>query len=102
MLNNFHRLTQKIRPWLLAAAAIFALVSVLEAGHVHGVFSQADDQCTLCQHSFTLDKAANSPTYALFAVLLATVVILFIPQFRSYSTLERALIRAPPAQFHTR
>jgi hypothetical protein len=102
MFSSIRQSTQRIRLWLIAAAAILALTSVLEAGHVHGVFTQTDDQCTLCQHSVSLDKPLNSSLVVLIPLLLSvafsSALILFIPQ----STSCFALIRAPPVQLHTR
>lgn len=102
MFTLIRQSTQHLRLWLIAAAAVLALTSVLEAGHVHGVFTQADDQCTLCQHSVALDKTLTAPAQILIPLLLAvfafSLVHVFIPKQQTHF----ALIRAPPAQLHTR
>lgn len=93
--------TQQVRLWLIAASAILLLTSVLEAGHVHGVFTQADDQCTLCQHSVSFDKALNSPALLIIPLLLAAIAISLVESFIPTHHSRFAPIRAPPAQLHT-
>ncbi|RYY01277.1 MAG: hypothetical protein EOO53_18530 [Gammaproteobacteria bacterium] len=93
---------KKLRLWLIAAAAVLMLTSVLEAGHVHGVFTQVDDNCTLCQHSVALDKILNSTTAIVIPLLLAVFVVSRVEAFISHRNSRFTLIRAPPAQLHTR
>jgi hypothetical protein len=93
---------QKLRPWLIAAAAILSLTSILEAGHVHGVFTQVDDQCTLCQHYVSLDKLLNSPATLLIPILLALVTISAFECFAPRILNSLTLIRAPPVLLHPR
>lgn len=102
MLNFIRQSTQQLRLWLIAAAAVLALISVLEAGHVHGVFSQTDDHCTLCQHSVALEKILNSASFMVIPVLLASFAISSVERFISIQRSHFALIRAPPTQLHTR
>ena len=94
--------SQQLRLWLIAAAAVLALTSVLEAGHVHGVFTQADDQCTLCQHSVALDKVLTSSTEIIIPLLLAVFAFSFVQTFIPQQQIRFARIRAPPVQLHTR
>jgi len=102
MFNFLRQSPKKLRLWLLAAGAILLLTSILEAGHVHGVFSATDDSCTLCQHSVALDKALNSITSIIIPVLLAVFVTSRIESIISHSNTHPTHIRAPPAQFHIR
>jgi hypothetical protein len=102
MFNFIRQSTQQLRLWLIAAAAVLALTSVLEAGHVHGVFTQADDQCTLCQHSVALDKILNAPAQILIPLLLASFAFCITQTFIAPQQQRFALIRAPPTQLHTR
>jgi hypothetical protein len=96
MLNLIRHSTHRLRFWLLAAAAILLITSVIEASHVHGIFSQADDNCILCQHTVALDKvlvgAALINECLLFSVLAFTVLNHFTPRLKQHF----ALIRAPP------
>ena len=102
MFNFIRQSPKKLRLWLLAAGAVLLLTSVLEAGHVHGVFSANDDTCTLCQHSVALGKALNSITSIVIPVQLAVFVISRIESISSHSNIHPAHIRAPPAQLHIR
>ena len=98
MHNITRQPTQRFRLWLLATVAILLLVSILEAGHVHGVFTQIDDSCTLCQHSVGLDKAviinAHLITPLLLAILVSSIAIVSTPTPSYYF----APIRAPPVK----
>ncbi|WP_189420695.1 hypothetical protein [Cellvibrio zantedeschiae] len=102
MFTVIRQSTRQLRLWFIAAAAVLALTSVLEAGHAHGVFTQADDQCALCQHSVSLDKLLGSPALILIPLLVAatlsTSITRFVPRLKS----RLALIRAPPALLRTR
>jgi hypothetical protein len=102
MFTFIRQSTQQLRLWLIALAAILALTSVLEAGHVHGVFTQADDQCTLCQHSVALDKVLTSSIQILIPLLIAVFTLNLFQTFIPQQQTRFALIRAPPAQAHTR
>jgi small-conductance mechanosensitive channel len=101
MFTFIRQSTQQLRLWLIAAAAVLALTSILEAGHVHGVFTQTDDQCTLCQHSVALDKVLSSIAIILIPLLLTVAVGSLIKRFIPAHRTHFALIRAPPAQAHT-
>ena len=94
--------TRQLRLWLIAAAAILALTSVLEAGHVHGVFTQTDDQCTLCQHSVALDKILAAPATIIIPLLLGVFAFSLIQTFIPQQASCFALIRAPPTHLHAR
>jgi hypothetical protein len=101
MIRFVRQPTRSLRLWLIAAAAVLLLTSVLEAGHVHGVFSPTDDQCALCQHSVSLDNPLSTPAQIIIP-LLATMLVLgpiesFIPSLNAHF----ALIRAPPKSLHT-
>jgi hypothetical protein len=102
MFTFIRQSSQQLRLWLIAAAAVLALTSVLEAGHVHGVFTQADDHCTLCQHSVALDKILNTANVLVIPLLLASFVVSLAESFISTQNVHFARIRAPPAQLHTR
>jgi hypothetical protein len=102
MLTSIRQSTQQLRLWLIAAVAILALTSILEAGHVHGVFTQTDDQCALCQHSVALDKALTTSAEIIIPLLLAVFTFNFIQVFIPQQQRHIARIRAPPAQLHTR
>lgn len=96
MLTVIRHSTHRFRTWLIAIAAILVIASVLEAGHAHGVFTPDDDHCTLCQHSFALDKTLLSS--ASFIVLLLLAVVTFRDNRSFIPTISHrfALIRAPP------
>lgn len=102
MFKLIRQSSQQLRLWLIAAAAVLALTSVLEAGHVHGVFTHADDQCTLCQHSVALDKILTAAVQMLIPLLLGGLALSFAQTFVPQQHSLFALIRAPPAQLHTR
>jgi hypothetical protein len=96
MFNLIRHATHRLRFWLFAAAAILLVISVIEAGHAHGIFTQVDDNCILCQHSVALDKvlinSAFISTALLFFVLVFNILLQFIPTQKQSFT----LIRAPP------
>jgi hypothetical protein len=100
MFTYTRQATQQLRLWLIAASAVLALTSVLEAGHVHGVFTQIDDQCALCQHSVALDKALISPAQIIIPLLLAVFTLSLVQSFIAPQQTRFALIRAPPAQLN--
>lgn len=100
MLKLIRQSHHSLRLWLAAAMVIFALGSVLEAGHGHGVFVAADDQCALCQHSVALDlpqlPAASTLPPQLLAFAIPALVALFLPAIKTRLT----PIRAPPSSLH--
>ena len=86
----------RIRLWLLAAAAVLLLTSVIEAGHAHGLVTEANDHCVLCQHSDILAQlpltANDLPLPSLLEVALVSLIVcLTLPAVRSNTP-----IRAPP------
>lgn len=91
-----------LRLWLLAAAAVLLLTTVIEAGHAHGIVSDLNDNCVLCQHSDVLDQqilVGDSFTPLAFATCLICIATLFFTQLKHRETFR---IRAPPSQLHTR
>lgn len=102
MFTFIRQSNRQLRLWLIAAAAVLALTSILEAGHVHGVFTQTDEQCTLCQHSVALDKILNTTAQILIPLLLASFAFCVTQTFIPLQQQRFALIRAPPVQLHTR
>jgi len=102
MFTFIRQSTRQLRLWLIAAAAMLALTSILEAGHVHGVFTQTDDQCTLCQHSVALDKVLTATTEIIIPLLFAVFAFHLVQGFIPQQASRFAPIRAPPAQLHTR
>lgn len=96
--HSLHRL----RLWLIAAAAILFLTSVLEAGHIHGVFIAGDDHCTLCHHSIALDKFLTNQIQVVTPLLLAIVTFIVHAGTIDRRCLHFALIRAPPKAHHRR
>jgi hypothetical protein len=94
--------THRLRVWLLAAAAILLVTSVIEAGHAHGIFTQVNDNCILCQHSVALDKVLISSAFSSIALLFFVFVFKDLPQFTPTQKHGFALIRAPPASLHRR
>lgn len=96
MLNFIRQSHHKLRPWLLAAAAMLLFVSVIETGHAHGVAGDLDTVCALCQHGQTL---ANIPvTVALFfaPLLFAVGISLAPPLAPATRPASCTPIRAPP------
>ena len=101
MIRFIRQSTRTLHIWLIAAAAVLLLTSVLEAGHVHGVFTQTDDQCALCQHSVSLDKTLGTPTQIIIPLLLTALAIGLIQSFIPTLEAHFAPIRAPPLSLHT-
>jgi hypothetical protein len=97
-----HNPAQRFCLWLLAAMAILLVVSVLEAGHIHGAFAQEDTHCTLCQHSVALDQTlAPSTSFVLPRTLSALIFahcLCIILNANAYF----ARIRAPPLKIYRR
>jgi hypothetical protein len=102
MLRLMRQITPKLRPWLMAMAAVLLLSSVLEAGHGHGVFVPKDDTCAICQQVIGLDKTLLN-TLAPILVLLVAVLTQIVSLSASPSiTTPFTHIRAPPAQLLSR
>ena len=96
-MSNFIRQSRRyLRLWLLLAAATLALVSVIEASHVHGIFSDLDAGCALCQHNQALDKVTSSPQLLLAPVLVAIWVGLALVPAPVNRPTRCTPIRAPP------
>jgi len=102
MFRFIRQSTIKLHPWLIAAAAILLLTSILEAGHGHGVFVPADDSCAICQQVISFDKALISKLAPALLFLIAALS----PSFSIFTSPRIATpfahIRAPPTQFHSR
>ena len=88
---------RNLRLWLLLAAATLALVSIIEASHVHGIFSDLDAGCALCQHNQALDKVTSSPQLLLAPVLEATWIGLALVVVPVARPTRCTPIRAPPS-----
>jgi hypothetical protein len=102
MFRFIRQSTQKLRPWLIAAAAVLLLTSVLEAGHVHGVFVPVDDTCAICQQGIGLDKTLINQLVPV-PLLLVTVLAISFSIFASPRiTTPFTHIRAPPTHLHSR
>jgi hypothetical protein len=89
--------TKHLRLWLLAAAAMLLLTSIIEAGHIHGTFVDTDDHCVLCQHSTALDKTLATANVFVIPSLLAIFVPALLAIFTPGIARRFAPIRAPPA-----
>jgi hypothetical protein len=89
--------TKQFRLWLLAAAAMLLLTSIIEAGHIHGTFVDTDDHCVLCQHSVALEKVLATANIVVIPFLLALLALALVTRFTPSVTRRFALIRAPPA-----
>jgi hypothetical protein len=100
MLNQSRQIHRRLRLWLIAAAAILLFTSILEASHVHGIFTSVDDDCILCQHSVALDKLFSSPTIIALALVITAVVFSLVIQFVPSTQYRFSCIRAPPSHFH--
>ena len=98
MFNLTHHSIRRLRFWLIAAAAILLITSILEAGHVHGVFTEVDDHCTLCQHSTTLDTTLTTSTNFVAPLLVAVFALTLITCLTPTFAYHFALIRAPPVK----
>ncbi len=98
ILNSAHRL----RYWLIAVAATVALVSVLEAGHAHGLAGQTDEQCALCNHAPLLDKVLNNSPALFIPLLLAALISITLNSFIPHDQGRFTPIRAPPKLTRTR
>jgi len=102
MLRFIRQSTQKLRPWLMAAAAVLLLTSVLEAGHGHGVFVPADDTCAICQQVIGFDKTLISQLVPVLLLLVAVLALSFSISAGPRVSAPFTHIRAPPTQFHSR
>jgi len=102
MFRFIRQSTQKLRPWLIAVAAVLLLTSILEAGHGHGVFVPADDTCAICHQVIGFDKALISKLVPLLIVLLAALAFTFSISVSSCIATPFTHIRAPPTQLHNR
>ncbi|RYY73720.1 MAG: hypothetical protein EOO52_17075 [Gammaproteobacteria bacterium] len=102
MFLSIRQSPKRLRLWLVTAAVVLLLTSILEAGHGHGVFTAPDDNCILCQHSVALDKILTQSVLIVIPLLLLVFASsyrdLLIPQLKVCST----HIRAPPVQLHAR
>lgn len=102
MLRFIRHSTRKLRPWLIAAAAVLLLTSVLEAGHGHGVFVPADDTCAICQQVIGFDKTLINQLVPVLLLLVAVLApsssVAASPRIATPFT----HIRAPPTQLHSR
>ena len=94
--------THRFRAWFIAIAAMLFITSILEAGHVHGVFTPEDDHCTLCQHSIALDKTLLSSSCFILPLLLTILAYIDYTHFTPALSHRFALIRAPPQQLQHR
>jgi len=102
MSNIIRHSTHRFRAWFIVIAAILLVTSILEAGHVHGVFTPEDDHCTLCQHSIALDKTLLSSSSFIVPLLLTTLAYIGYTHFTPALAHRFALIRAPPQQLQHR
>jgi hypothetical protein len=102
MFNLIRHSTHRLRFWLLTAAAILLVISVIEAGHAHGIFTQVDDNCILCQHSVALDKVLIGSAFISTALLFFVLVFNVLPQPIPSQKNTFTLIRAPPTHLHRR
>jgi hypothetical protein len=93
---------QKLRPWLMAAAAVLLLTSILEAGHGHGVFVPADDTCAICQQVIGLDKTLISQLVPALLLLVTVLALSLSVSASPRIATPFAHIRAPPTQLHSR
>jgi hypothetical protein len=93
---------QKLRPWLMAAAVVLLLTSILEAGHGHGVFVPADDTCAICQQVIGFDKVIFGKLELLLTLPIIVFVLTFCISTNPRTATPFAHIRAPPAQLHSR
>ncbi|MES2822281.1 MAG: hypothetical protein V4732_01680 [Pseudomonadota bacterium] len=100
MFNLPYQPIRRLRLWLVAAAAILLITSVLEAGHAHGVVLEADEHCTLCQHSVALDKFLSNDTQFVIFLLLALFTFTFYIHYLDSRCTCFAPIRAPPVVLH--
>jgi hypothetical protein len=98
MVNFIRHFTQRLRLWLIAAAAVLLVTSVLEAGHAHGVFSDVDEHCAICQHSVALDKTLVTSTPFIAPLLLAVFAFTFFTRIAPNLNHRFAQIRAPPVK----
>lgn len=101
MTDFFRHFTRRYRAWLIAVAAILLVISILEAGHAHGVFAPEDDHCTLCQHSFALGKTLLCSTGFILPLLLGIVTYISYIRFTPSLNHHFAAIRAPPSNTNT-
>lgn len=93
---------QKLRPWLIASAAVLLLTSILEAGHGHGVFVPADDTCAICQQVIGLDKTLISQLVPVLFLLVAAQILSLSISASPLIATPFTHIRAPPTQLHSR
>ena len=100
MINLIRQSPHRLRFWITAAAAILLLMSVLEAGHAHGVFTTQDDHCVLCQHSVALEKTLLQTHAISISFLLNFFGFAVIFLHFSDTTFSFAQIRAPPVNLH--
>ena len=102
MLDLIRHSHKHLRLWLIAAAAVLLLTTVIEAGHAHGIVSDLNDNCVLCQHSDVLDQQILvGDTFTPLADVAGLICITTLC-FVLHSSCETFRIRAPPTQLHTR
>lgn len=102
MFRLIRQFTPKLRPWLIAAAAVLLFTSILEAGHGHGVFVPADDNCAICQQVIGFDKTLLSKLVPVLLLLIAALPLSFSISASPRIPTPFAHIRAPPAQLRSR
>jgi hypothetical protein len=100
-MSNFIRQPRRyLRLWLLVAAATLAFVSVIEAGHAHGIFGDLEAGCALCQHNQVLDKPISSPQVLPVLLLVTVWAHLALEAAPLFRLTHHTPIRAPPQLLH--
>ena len=102
MFTYTRQLSARLRLWLIAAVAVLLFTSVLEAAHVHGVFTELNDHCSLCQHTPSLDKSLTNERLSIQLLLTVFIALGFIAGAVPHIYCHFALSRAPPLHLHSR